>query len=288
VDRLQDIYGFRPSASMIGATGSPSYAKAQAQQVAHDMRAVGLNLDLAPDVDVAIVDGPDQSTRTFGSTPDVVTSLGGAYLAGLQNNGIVGCLKHFPGLGAATRDAHQGLPVIWRARSQVEQVELAPYRNLIKTEQPGCIMSTDMLMPAIDPKFPSELSYKTITGVLRQELGYDGVVATDALYMAGISNLYGMPQAGVLAIEAGCDFLIGPWDSDQTRDMIAALRHAVNTGQISMARIDQSVMRLLKLKLQYGILPHTIPTIGTGPTAAPPVPDQSVALLPTRQRQAAV
>ncbi|HEX9058127.1 MAG TPA: glycoside hydrolase family 3 N-terminal domain-containing protein [Ktedonobacterales bacterium] len=278
VDRMQDVYGFRPSASMIAATGSTDYAYAQARQVARDMRSLGLNFDLAPDVDVALVNGPDQSTRTFGSTPDVVTAFGGAYLTGLQHNGVIGCLKHFPGLGAATSDAHLGLPVISRTHDQIEQVELAPYRTLIQTEHPGCVMSTDLLMPAIDPALPAELSYKTITGVLRQELGYDGVVVTDALYMEGIKRQFSMPQAGVMAIQAGCDFLMGPWDPDQTRAMIAALKAALASGQISMARIDQSVLRLLKLKLQYGILPPTPPTVGVGPTAARPVQARDMAL----------
>lgn len=267
VDRLSDIYGFRPSASMIGATGSADVARAQGTQVAKDMRAVGLNLDLAPDVDVQLVDGPDQSTRTFGSTPDQVTRLAGAWLGGLQGQGAIGCLKHFPGLGAATTDAHLGLPVIYRSRDQIEQVELAPYRALIKTGNVGCVMSTDLLMPALDANLPAEISPTIINGVLRQELGYDGVVVTDALYMDGIANLYSMPQAGVMAIQAGCDFLMGPWSSWQTRDMINALKGALANGALSMARIDQSVLRLLTLKLRDGILPHIGVRLSVGPVA---------------------
>jgi beta-N-acetylhexosaminidase len=280
VDRMSDIYGFRPSAEMIAATGSLDYARNQARQVARDMRSIGLNFDLAPVVDVALVDGPDQSTRTFGATPDTVTSFAGAWLNALQGSGMIGCLKHFPGLGAATTDAHLGLPLITRSRDQIEQVELAPYRALIQQSDPGCIMSTDLLMPAVDPDLPAELSYKTITGVLRQELGYDGVVVTDALYMQGIAQRYSQPVAGVMAIEAGCDFLMGPWDPSQTRDMIAALKAAINSGQISMARIDQSVLRLLKLKLRYGILSRTRATSGTGITGveAPPPRAPSAAL----------
>ena len=267
VDRLSDIYGFRPSASMIGATGSADFARAQGNQVAKDMAAIGLNLDLAPDVDVQLVDGPDQSTRTFGTTPDDVTRLAGAWLDGLQGQGITGCLKHFPGLGAATSDAHLGLPTIYRTRDQIEQVELAPYRVLIKTGTIGCVMSTDLLMPALDANLPAEISPAIINGVLRQELGYDGVVVTDALYMDGIANLYSLPQAGVKAIQAGCDFLMGPWTSWQTRDMINALKAALASGTLSMGRIDQSVLRLLTLKLRTGILPHITMRLAVGPVA---------------------
>jgi beta-N-acetylhexosaminidase len=268
VDRMSDIYGWRPTATQIGASGSLDYARAQARQVARDMQSIGLNFDLAPVADVQLVDGPDQDTRTFGSTPETVTAFAGAWLNALQGSGVIGCLKHFPGLGAATSDAHLGLPFIGRTRDQIEQVELAPYRALIQQSDPGCIMSTDLLMPALDGDLPAELSYKTITGVLRQELGYDGVVVTDALYMQGIAQRYTQAQAGVLAIEAGCDFLMGPWDPDQTRDMISALKAAINSGAITMDRIDQSVLRLLKLKLQYGIISRTRLTIGTGITGA--------------------
>jgi beta-N-acetylhexosaminidase len=270
VDRMSDIYGFRPSASMIADTGSTSYARQQAAKVASDMKSLGLNFDLAPDVDVALVNGPDQSTRTFGSTPDKVTAFAGAYLDSLQSNGVIGCIKHFPGLGAATHDAHLGLPVITRTRAQIEQVELAPYRSLVAHNAPGCVMSTDLLMPALDPRMPAELSYPTITGVLRNELGYDGVVVTDALYMEGISQLYSMPQAGVLAIQAGVDFLMGPWEPTQMEAMIAALKSALASGRISMARIDQSVTRLLELKLRFGIIPSPQQPAGSGPMAAGP------------------
>jgi beta-N-acetylhexosaminidase len=282
VDRLSDIYGFRPSASMIAATGSPAYARSEGARAAHDMTSLGLNFDLAPDVDVALVDGPDQSTRTFGSTPEAVTTLGGAYLDGLQSNHVIGCLKHFPGLGAATSDAHLGLPVIYRSRAEIEQVEMAPYRALFEHNAPGCVMSTDLLMPALDPQLPAELSPAIMTGVLRNELGFDGVAVTDALYMQGIAAQYSMPEAGVLAILAGNDFLMGPWWPSQMAAMIAALKAALASGRLTMARIDQSVRRILELKLRFGLLPQTL---GTGPTDAQVPIAPQVALVPTTRRR---
>lgn len=255
VDRLQSVYGARPSASAIGARGSTEYARSQGAQVAHDMSALGFNFDLAPDVDVQLVNGPDQLTRTFGSTPEQVTTLAGAYLSGLQQDGVFGCLKHFPGLGAAQIDAHAGLPLISRTRGQVESVELAPYRNLIATGQVHAIMTTDLLMPALDATMPAELSPATITGVLRDELHFNGVVVTDALYMAGISDRYGMPEAGVLSILAGDDLLEGPWTPDQMRAMMDALRQAISSGRLSKSRIDDSVRRILVMKMEMGLLP---------------------------------
>jgi beta-N-acetylhexosaminidase len=117
------------------------------------------------------------------------------------------------------------------------------------------IMTTDLLMPALDPTMPAELSPNIITGILRSELGFDGVVMTDALYMQGISKKWDMPTAGVLAVQAGCDMLLGPWTAGQMGAMMTALRNAIHSGRISKARIDQSVRRILMLKMRMGLIP---------------------------------
>ncbi len=272
VDRLTNIYGSHPGAPEIGATGSTTYAYQQGAKMAQDMTSLGFNLDLAPDVDVKLVDGRDLLCRTFGSTPGTVTQLAGAYLNGLQQNGVVGTLKHFPGLGDALGDAHLSLPVINRTRDQIESVELAPYRTLINSGQVQMVMTTDLLMPSIDPVLPAKLSPSIITGILRSELGFDGVVITDALYMQGISDKWGMPQAGVMAIQAGDDMFLGPWSAGQMSAMISALKTALKNGSISKARIDQSVRRILTLKMRMGLIPlpansqsllQSVPPIGS-------------------------
>ncbi len=255
VDRLRAIYGPHPSARTIALSRSTAYAQDQGALTAREMAALGFNVNLAPDVDVQVVAGPDLGSRNFGTDPTTVTTYAGAYLTGLQNNGILGTLKHFPGLGASTIDAHEGLPVINRTREQIESVELAPYRNLIATGQVGAIMSTDLLMPALDPNLPAELSPTIINGVLRGELGFDGVVITDALYMQGISDRYSMPEAGVLAILAGCDMMEGPMSPSQVMAIEDALRAAIQSGRLTKARIDQSVRRILILKMRMGLIP---------------------------------
>jgi beta-N-acetylhexosaminidase len=256
VDRLEAIYGFRPSAQMIGATGDPSYARAQGVKAAHDMSALGLNFDLAPDVDVGLVPGQDLRSRVFGSDPQTVTTMAGAYLQGLQSSGkVAGTLKHFPGLGSVLDDAHLDLPTVHRTLAQLQSVELIPYQALIASGQVQAVMSTDVLVPALDHKLPAELSPAIIDGYLRGTLGFQGVVVTDALYMAGIAQTYPMPQAAVLAVEAGDDLLIGPSDPGSMGAMIDALRWAVQHGQISKQRIDQSVRRILLLKIYLGLMP---------------------------------
>ena len=272
VDRLNQIYPPRPGAPEIGASGSTTYAYQQGANTGQDMAALGFNVNLAPDVDVKLVDGRDLLCRTFGATPNAVTKYASAYLDGLQQNGVVGTLKHFPGLGDALEDAHLSLPVIKRTRAQIESVELAPYRTMIDSGQAQMVMTTDLLMPALDPVLPAELSPAIITGVLRSELGFDGVVMTDALYMAGISKTWSMPQAGVMAIQAGCDLLLGPWNASQMRDMVSALKAALKRGSLTKARIDQSVRRILMLKMRMGLMPlptssaalmRTVPPIGS-------------------------
>lgn len=190
----------------------------------------------------------------FGSTPQVVVTYAGAFLNGLQANNVAGCLKHFPGLGAVTSDPHLGLPVVNRSLAQLESIDLAPYRMMIAKDNPAMIMSTDVLMPAIDPNLPAELSPKAINGLLRNQLGYNGVVITDGLYMEGISQRWTLAQAAVLSIVAGDDLVEGPYTPGQVAAVIAAFKQALQNGQLTIERVDQSVERILLLKVQYGII----------------------------------
>ncbi len=254
VNRLYKFHGPLPSAEEMAATGQPSYAYQQGSQAAEWMKQLGINSDLAPVVDVHTVDPPVLETRMFGSNPQTVATYAGAYLQGLQDHQVAGCLKHFPGLGAITSDPHSGLPVVNRSLATLKQIDLAPYRLMIPKDQPAMIMATDVLMPAIDPQLPAELSPKAIDGVLRQQLGYDGVVITDGLYMRGISEQWSLSEASVMAIEAGNDLIEGPYTPSQVADVVSALKAALQQGHLTEARINQSVERILLLKLHYGII----------------------------------
>jgi len=263
VHRLSHIYGPRMSATDIYETGDPNVATQQGHKAAHDLLALGINENLAPDVDVNLVNGYDMVTRTFGNTPDSVIKFAGAYMKALQGDGAVACIKHYPGLGDAVSDAHAGLPVVNRTRDQIYTVELAPFKAFIqspdKLENPGMIMPTNVLMPAIDPKYPAELSHIFMTDILRKEFGYDGVVLTDALYMTGISQTWSMPEAAVLALNAGNDMLLGPTGADQMLAMIDGLKEALKNGTLSKARIDEAATRIIALKMQYHLMPALPP-----------------------------
>ena len=254
VNRLYQFHGYLPSAQDIAATGKPSTALAQGTQAAQWMLQLGINADLAPVVDVHTVDPPVLESRMFGSDPKIVSTYAGAFLDGLQKNGVVGTLKHFPGLGAISSDPHAGLPTVTRSMADLEAIDLAPYKTLIQRNQPAMIMSTDVLTTAIDPTLPAELSPKTINGVLRKELGYNGVVITDGLYMGGISERWSLSQAAVLSVIAGNDLVEGPYTPAQVADVVTALEQAMNQGLISMDRINQSVQRILLMKMHYGII----------------------------------
>lgn len=254
VNRLEVFHGPLPSAADMAATGNPEYPFDQGAQVGKWMAQLGINSDLAPVVDVRTVDPPILQDRMFGRTPQIVATYAEAFLNGLQQNAIAGCLKHFPGLGALTSDPHLGLPTITRSLSDLEKIDLAPYKLMIGKDHPAMIMDTDVLMPAIDPDLPAELSPKAINGILRGYLGYDGVVITDGLYMGGISDYWTLSQAATQAIIAGNDLIEGPYTVSQVAEVLSALKQALQDGKLTQARIDQSVERILLMKFEYGII----------------------------------
>ncbi|MGH2506999.1 MAG: glycoside hydrolase family 3 N-terminal domain-containing protein [Ktedonobacteraceae bacterium] len=259
VERVQKIFGDRPGALATYQTGDVNKATQLGQSITHDLRILGINTDLAPDVDVQQVDGPDQYLRTWGYTPQSVITYGGAYLRAVQGNGEIAALKHFPGLGAATTDAHTSLPVITSSKAHIYATDLAPYQALLSSpdplNDPGMIMTTDLMMPALDPKLPAELSPTIITGILRNQLHYDGVVITDALWMDGIAQKWNLVQASIMALNAGCDMLLGAIGSGQMLMVLKGLKAALADGQLSIDRVNQAVTRIIALKYQYHLLP---------------------------------
>lgn len=259
VDRLGDLKFAKPlpSASWLGSTGNPQLAYDSGAQAARNLQSYGINTDLAPVVDVRVTPDQIEGPRLFGNDPYTVQQYATEFLQGLQQNSVIGCLKHWPGIGDANQDPHLTLPTIDRTRDQLEAVEFAPFRAMLK-DNPGMIMVTHVILTAIDPTMPSSLSPAVVQGILRNELGYDGVVITDNLWMKGVSDKYSLGQAAVLAIIAGDDLLEGAWAPYELRVMESAVKNAVASGQITVTRINQSVRRLLALKVKYGILPYHV------------------------------
>jgi beta-N-acetylhexosaminidase len=259
VDRLQALDGPRSSAADIGATNDPEKAKAAGIQDAQDLASYGFNLNLAPVVDVTNVYNPQLYGRTYGNNPALVIKMAQAYLQGLQQSGKVsGALKHFPGLGDVGVDPHSGVPNLYRSKSALETIDWAPYRTLIQQGNVQAIMVTHEIVHALDSSVPSSLSYKVVTGILRDELGFQGVILTDSLTMEGVTAYYSEDQAAAVAVEAGSDLLMGATTPADVASMIEGIKQAMNLGVISQQRIDDSVRRILMLKYQMGLIPIPI------------------------------
>ena len=257
VNELVQITGTRPSETTIGRSGNPQVAYSAGNNAAKDLAGLGLNVNFMPIVDVLTnPNNPGLLNRTFGSDPALVTNMGRAYLKGLTNGGVIGCLKHFPGLGSATIDPHKSLPTVNRSLITLNNVDLVPYRTLINEGLVPMVMVTHILNPQLDPNLPTSLSPNVVTNLLRNQLNFKGVIISDTLWMGGISNTYSLSQAAILAINAGTNLILGPRGLQETQTMLAGLKQAVNGGAVSLDKINASVQLILQLKLQYKILSH--------------------------------
>ena len=207
-------------------------------------------------VDVTKVYNSQLDHRTYGNNAALVTKMASAYLSGLQQSGkVIGTLKHFPGLGDVATDPHVGVPQLTRSQSDLEQIDWAPYRNLIQQGNTvHAIMVTHEIVQALDSTKPSSLSYKVVTGILRNEMGFKGVIMTDSLTMEGIAAYYNEAQAAALTVEAGSDLLMGASTPAVLASMIQGIKQAMSNGQISQQRIDDSVRRILLMKYAMGLL----------------------------------
>ncbi|MFB9721853.1 glycoside hydrolase family 3 protein [Planobispora longispora] len=252
VSRLAPLVTKFPGASVIGSTGDPSLARRAAEATGAELRALGVNLDFAPVADVNINPrNPVIGPRAYGSDPKKVAPMVAAAVRGFHDAGIAATAKHFPGHGDTGVDSHTGLPVIRHSRAQWDRLDAPPFAAAIR-EDVDMIMSAHVVMPKLDPSGdPATLSKPILTGLLRQRLGFEGVVSTDALDMAGVRKKYGDGEVAVRAILAGADLLLMPPDY---RKAHAAVLAAVESGRIPAERLDESVRRLLTLKAGRGIL----------------------------------
>jgi len=221
---------------------------AQAIELAHrygrctgrEARALGLNWVLGPVCDVNNNPAnPVINVRAWGETPDVVAALTRAFCQGLQAEGVLGCAKHFPGHGDTSVDSHLELPVLPHDRQRLATVELPPFAACIAAGI-DAVMTAHLVLPALDRQRPATLSKAVLTDLLRGELGFDGLVVTDALVMEAISRHYGAGEAAVLALEAGADLVLMPADA---RAALAAISDAVASGRLSRAQLEASAVR---------------------------------------------
>ena len=262
VDRIAPYYGSSPSPAQLAATGNPQNAYAQARLDASRLKDIGINADFAPLADV-YQGGAIDRNRMFGTTPGQVTQFAGAFLDGLQQNGVVGTLKHWPGIGAANANPDYSLPTITKTQAQLQATDFVTFRNLL-SHDPGMIMVTHVIEPAYDTKYPASLSPTLVDGVLRGQLGYQGVVVSDAIVAGAISSfmrslgytdpVQSVGEASVLAILAGEDIVECPNDKAQVAGTADALTQAVRSGRITPARLKLSLKRIVALKVRMGLI----------------------------------
>src|SRR6267378_2751974 len=249
--RLDEGTSF-PTAMALAAGGDSKDAYTMGKITALESRAVGVQWIYAPDADVNNNPGnPIINTRSFGEDPARVGEFVSAFVRGVEENGGLATAKHFPGHGDTAADSHIDLPVIRADRARLNNLELVPFRAAISSGA-GSIMTGHLNVPSLepDPNTPATLSHPILTGLLRDELGYQGLIVTDAMDMGGIIVRYAPGEAAVRAVVAGVDALLMPPVPDAAFE---ALRGAVKSGRISKERLDASVRRILQAKARLGL-----------------------------------
>jgi beta-N-acetylhexosaminidase len=260
VSRLPKGFTIFPPCELLGRFNSTKLAYAAAAIIAKELRAVGVNMNMAPVLDVnSNPNNPVIGDRAFGTTPGIVCELGLATAAGLQDNKVVACGKHFPGHGDTNADSHKELPVVEASRERLGAIEFPPFRRAVE-QGIASMMTAHVLYRALDPELPATLSPTIITNFLRQELQYDGVVLTDDLEMHAIIDHYGVEDAAVRAVLAGCDVVLVCKDRDREVAAFGAVEQAVASGTISIERLNRSAARIARLKDRF-VAPYKPVTI---------------------------
>lgn len=241
-----------------------------------EARQLGLNWVLAPVCDVNNNPAnPVINVRAWGEDPATAGALAAAFCHGAQAEGVLTCAKHFPGHGDTASDSHLELPLLPHSRARLEAVELPPFRDAIAAEV-AAVMTAHLLLPALDAEHPATLSRPVLTGLLREALGFEGLIVTDALVMEAIAGRYGASEAAVMALEAGADLVLMPGDADGAIDAIVA---AVHSGRLSLERLQASLERR---RLALGRCPASDDTSAAAPLGrlsnGPSGPDQALAL----------
>ncbi len=275
--RFDDTINF-PWNMAVGATGNPDYARRQGEMTAREARALGIQQIFAPVVDVNNNSAnPVINVRSYGEDPQAVASFAAAFVEGAQRGGVIATAKHFPGHGDTAVDSHRGLPVINVGRARLDALELVPFRAVIGAGI-GAVMSAHIGLPQIDatkisplprdkairPAYveeggeivdesaylPSTLSPVMLDGILRRDLGFDGIVVTDAMDMSGLTIYFKQDEAAVRAVLAGADMLLKPADPG---GCVRGLREAVKSGRLTERRIEESARRILAAKYDLGL-----------------------------------
>lgn len=252
VARLKSPFTVWPPMQTLGRCGSEDLAARFARALAAELKAVGISMDYTPVLDVATnPKNPVIGDRSLSGRADDVARLGSVIIRTLQAEGIAASGKHFPGHGDTSVDSHLELPLVEHPPDRLEAVELVPFKAAIEADV-ASIMTAHILIPALDEERPATLSPTIIDGLLKKKLGYEGLVLSDDLEMKAISGRYGIPEATVMAIAAGCDAVLmcGENQDDQARALEAVI-HAVEDGTIPVKRAEDALARHRRVKERF-------------------------------------
>ena len=250
-----------PTSKEIGDVNNPDFSYQVGGLLADIVKAFGFNLNYAPVLDInSNPENPVIGDRSFGDNADVVSTLGVATMKGMQDSGVVPVVKHFPGHGDTHVDSHVGLPSVDHSMERLQSFELKPFQDAVERGA-DAVMIAHIQMTEIDPENPSSLSKAVITDLLRDKMGFKGVVITDDLTMGAIKENVDISEAAVQSVNAGVDIVLVCHGYDNEVAVLDALKVAVDTGEISEERINESVYRIFQLKYKYQMSDQIIPSV---------------------------
>lgn len=253
VTRMPKEFAKVPTAKAIGSKNSEALSQGIGAVLGRELSGFGLNMDFAPVLDInSNPNNPVIGDRSFGNKADVVSRLGIATMEGIRKEGVVPVVKHFPGHGDTSVDSHIGLPVVNHDLSRLRKLELIPFKEAVENKA-DVVMIAHLLMPKLDPDHPASFSKKVITDLLRNELGFQGVVISDDMTMGAIEKNYEIGKASVEAILAGGNIVLVGHDAEKEKTAIRALKKAVADGTIPEDVLNNRVYAILKLKQAYGL-----------------------------------
>jgi beta-N-acetylhexosaminidase len=253
ISRLPNEVKNLPTSLAIGNVNNPAYSYEVGTLLGKEVKAFGFNLNFAPVLDVnSNPNNPIIGDRSFGNNPEIVSRLGIETMKGMMAEDVIPVVKHFPGHGDTSVDSHLELPTVNKSLAELEELELIPFQAAVENGV-DVIMAAHILLPKIDPDYPTSMSKVVLTDTLRKQLGFNGVIITDDMTMGAIAENYSIDQAAVQSVKAGSDMILVAHGESNIEATIAALKVAVENGEIKEERINESVAKVIRLKQKYNL-----------------------------------
>ncbi len=261
ISRMPNEVKNLPTSLAIGKVNNPAYSYEIGTLLGQEVKAFGFNLNFAPVLDVnSNPNNPVIGDRSFGDNPEIVIRLGIETMKGIMKEEVIPVVKHFPGHGDTSVDSHLELPTVNKSLAELEELELIPFQAAVENGA-DVVMAAHILLPKIDPDYPSSMSKVVLTDMLRKQLGFNGVIITDDMTMGAIADNYSIAQAAVQSVKAGSDIILVAHGDSNISATIDALIAAVESGEIKEERINESVARIIRLKQKYNLEDSVVPSV---------------------------